>query len=83
MSDRSRRRPWLAALLAFTPFVYELAFVLEAGRAGVGSPWQHVLSTADLLLFVLCLVLAAIPALVAYRLTTGAFVPRIRARLGA
>lgn len=72
----------LAALLALTPFLYELAFVLEAGRAGVGSPWQHVLSVADLLLFVLFFALAAVPALVAYRLTTGPFVPRVRARLG-
>ncbi len=72
----------LATLLLLTPFVYELAFVVEASRAGVGSPWAHVLSTADLRLFVLCCVLAAVTTLVAYRLTSGSFLARARARLG-
>lgn len=68
----------LAGLLVLTPVVYELSFVAESGRPGVGSPWQHVLSTADLLLVVVFLVLAAVPALVAYRLTTGPFLARLR-----
>jgi hypothetical protein len=73
----------LAVLLAFTPFLYELAFLVESGRAGVGSPWRHVLSVADLALFVVFFALAAVPALAGYRLDTGPFLPRIRARLGA
>lgn len=71
----------LAAFVAATPFVYELSILLGGGYAGVGSPWQHVLSVTDLLFVLLFLVVAAVPALVAYRLTTGPFLPRIRRRL--
>lgn len=71
----------LAALVAVTPLLYELT-VLTAGRwAGVGSPRQHVLTVTDLLFVLAFWVVAAVPALVAYRLTTGPFLPRIRTRL--
>ena len=72
----------LGGLLALTPIVYELVFLLNSGRPGVGPVLEHYLSLADVLLFGVFWVLAAVPTLVAYRLTTGAFVPRIRARLG-
>ena len=67
----------LAAFLAVAPLLYELRLVV-----GVEAPLRHVLSLADLVVFVVFWVLAAVPALVANRVARGPFVPRVRARLG-
>jgi hypothetical protein len=72
----------LAALLAATPVFYELVFLLNSGRPGVGPVLEHYLSLADVILFAVFWLLAAVPTLVAYRLTTGPFVPRLRSRFG-
>lgn len=67
----------LAALLAVTPFLYELTVLVRAS-----SPLQHLLSVTDLVFVLLFWAVAAVPALVAYRVTTGPFIARIRARVG-
>lgn len=67
----------LAGLLALAPIVYELGTV-----AAVSDPLAHVLSLSDLLVVLLFWLLAAVPAIVAYRIATGPFVPRLRARIG-
>lgn len=72
----------LATFVAATPFVYELSVLLSGRFVAAGSPLRHVLTATDLLFVLLFLVVAAVPALVAYRLTTGPFVPRLRRRLG-
>jgi hypothetical protein len=56
----------LAALFALFPVAYELHTFTVTGMAGVGSPWTHVLSVSDLLVFVLFLAVAAVPALLAF-----------------
>ncbi|MFC6952929.1 hypothetical protein [Halorubellus litoreus] len=66
----------LAALLALAPVAYELPLLL-----GTATPLAHVLTTTDLLLFLAFLTLAAIPTLLGYRIATGPFLPRLRARL--
>jgi hypothetical protein len=68
----------LAALVALAPVAYELPILL-----GTDAPLAHVLTTTDLLLFAVFLAVAAVPALVGYRIHTGPFLPRIQARLGA
>lgn len=65
----------LAALVALTPLLYELTVLVRAA-----SPLQHVLSVTDLVFVLLFWLVAAVPALVAYRLTTGPLLARIRAR---
>lgn len=67
----------VAALLAVTPVVYELQVVVS-----VPAPQRHVLATSDLLLVVVLWVVAAVPAVVGYRLASGPFLPRLRERLG-
>lgn len=66
----------LAALIALLPFAYELPLLL-----GTDTPLAHVLTTTDLLLFLAFLTLAAAPTVIGYRIATGPFIPRIRARL--
>jgi uncharacterized membrane protein YhfC len=66
----------LSALLAVTPLLYELTVLTRATR-----PLQHVLSVTDLLFVLLFWVVAAIPALVAYRVTNGPLLAPLRARL--
>jgi hypothetical protein len=63
----------VAALLAAAPFAYELGTLVN-----VESPLQHLLSVADLLVFVVFWLLAAVPALVGYRIATGPFIERLR-----
>jgi len=67
----------VAALLAVTPIVYELQVLVS-----LPAPQRHVLATSDLLLVVVIWVVAAVPAVVGYRLASGPFVPRLRERLG-
>jgi hypothetical protein len=52
----------LAALVAVTPIVYELAWLGAGEFAGVGSITRHVLTPTDLLFVLVFLVLAAISA---------------------
>jgi hypothetical protein len=66
----------LAALLAIAPVFYELGLVVA-----VDQPLRHLLSVADLLVFVLFWIVAAVPALVANRIASGPFLARLRARL--
>ena len=66
----------VAALLAVGPFLYELGLVVN-----VDSPLRHVLSLADLVIFLVFWIVASIPALVANRLANGPLLPRLRARL--
>lgn len=68
----------LAALIALAPLGYELPYVL-----GTSDAVAHVLTTTDLLLVVVFLVLAAVPALLGYRLQTGPFLPRVRDRVSS
>lgn len=63
----------LAALVAVVPFVYELGLA-----ANVDDPLRHLLSVTDLLLFLAFWLLAAVPALVGYRVATGPFLRRLR-----
>jgi hypothetical protein len=56
----------LAALFALFPVAYELHVFTVTGMAGVDSPWAHVLTVSDLLVFVLFLAVAAVPALLAF-----------------
>ncbi|WP_255196262.1 hypothetical protein [Halorarius litoreus] len=65
----------LAALVVLTPLLYELTILLRAA-----NPLQHVLSVTDLVFVLLFWVVAAVPALVAYRLTTGPLLARLRSR---
>jgi len=67
----------LAALLAVAPFLYELGLVVN-----VDSPLRHVLSLADLLIFLFFWAIAALPALVGNRVANGPLLPRLRDRLG-
>lgn len=63
----------IAALLAFAPFAYELATLLN-----VDAPLRHLLSLADLLLFVVFWLVAAVPAIIGYRIASGPFLERVR-----
>lgn len=56
----------LAALLALFPVASELHVFTVTGMQGVASPWTHVLSVSDLLLFVLFFGLAAVPAVAGF-----------------
>lgn len=66
----------LAALVALVPVSYELWVLVS-----VDEPMRHVLATSDLVLLVAFWLLAAVVGLAGYRVSTGPFVPRIRARL--
>lgn len=66
----------MAALLAAAPFLYELGLFVN-----VNDPIPHLLSLADLIVFVVFWVVAAVPALVANRIANGPLVPRLRVRL--
>ena len=63
----------LAALVAVVPIVYELGLA-----AGVDDPLRHVLSVTDLLFVLAFWLLAAVPALVGYRIGSGPFLRRLR-----
>ena len=63
----------VAVLLAAAPFAYELVTLVT-----VEAPLRHLLSVADLLVFVVFWLLAAVPALVGYRIASGPFLPRLR-----
>lgn len=63
----------LAALVAAVPVVYELALA-----ANVEDPLRHLLSVTDLLFVLAFWLLAALPALVGYRVATGPFLRRLR-----
>jgi hypothetical protein len=63
----------LAALFALAPLTFELATVLN-----VDEPLRHVLSVTDLYVVLAFWLLAAVPAVVGYRVATGPFLPRIR-----
>lgn len=65
----------LAALVAVVPVVYELGLAVT-----VQDPLRHLLSTTDLLLFVVFFLVAAVPALVGYRIDRGLILPRFRNR---
>lgn len=65
----------LAALLALVPVSYELGVLTT-----VDQPGRHIVASSDLVLLVAWWLVAAIPALAAYRVTTGPFLPRVRAR---
>jgi hypothetical protein len=67
----------LAALLAVTPLLYELTVLTRATQ-----PLQHLLSVTDLLFVLLFWAVAAVPALVAVRVTNGPLLAPLRARLG-
>jgi hypothetical protein len=69
----------LAALIALTPIAMELHILTVAEMEGVGSPTQHVLAVSDLLVTLLFLVIATVPAVAALLLQNG---DTIRARLG-
>lgn len=58
----------LAVLLAVTPVFLDLPFLLAASRYGVATPWAFVARAADLVMLVVFLLLAAIPAGIARRL---------------
>lgn len=58
----------LAALLAATPVFMNLPFLLAAGRYGVGQPAAFTVRLADALVLVVFLIVAAVPAGVAWRL---------------
>lgn len=56
----------LAVFIAVTPVILDLAFVLAADSYGVANPWSFVLTMADLLFLVVFVLLALIPAGIAY-----------------
>lgn len=62
----------LAVFIALTPVVLDLAFVLAADQHGIENPWPFVLSLADLLFLVVFVLLALIPAGIAYAVTRRA-----------
>jgi len=63
----------LAAVAAVAPLVYELGLVVS-----VDQPLRHVLSVADLLVVLSFWVVAAVPAVVGYRVASGPFLARVR-----
>ena len=65
----------LAALVAAIPIVYELGLA-----ASVDDPLRHLLSVTDLLFVLAFWLLAAVPALVGYRIAGGPFLERFRRR---
>jgi hypothetical protein len=67
----------VAAMVAVAPMVYELGVV-----ATVDAPLRHVLGASDLLVLLVFWLVAAVPAIVGYRLTSGPFLPRVRALIG-
>lgn len=67
----------VGAMIAVAPIVYELGVV-----ATVDAPLRHVLGPSDLLLVLVFWLLAAVPAIVGYRLTSGPLLPRLRALVG-
>lgn len=66
----------VAALFAVAPFLFELGTAVN-----VDEPLRHVLSVTDLLVVAVFWVLAAVPAVIGYRVATGPFIPRIRGRV--
>jgi biotin transporter BioY len=64
----------IAALVAVIPVVYQLRLAVT-----VQDPLRHLVSTTDLLLVVGFWVVAAVPALIGYRLDRG---PILARRLG-
>lgn len=62
----------LAALVALTPVMLDLAFVLAADPYGIADPWPFVLSLADLLFLVVFVLLALLLAGVAFVLNRRA-----------
>lgn len=52
----------LSALLVLTPIIFNLAFVLDAGRYGISDVAGFVLTISDLVFVLVFAVLAAIPA---------------------
>ena len=66
----------LAALVAAIPIAFELGLA-----ASVDDPLRHVLSVTDLLFVLAFWLLAAVPGLVGYRISTGPFLPRLRGML--
>ncbi|MEF8838767.1 MAG: hypothetical protein V5A18_04600 [Haloarculaceae archaeon] len=67
----------LATLLAVAPFLYELGLIVA-----VDSPLRHVLSLADLVIFLVFWVVAVVPALVGNRVANGPLLPQVWARIG-
>lgn len=61
-----------AALVAVVPIVYELGLAVT-----VQDPVSHLLSTTDILLVVVFWLVAAVPALVGYRIDRGPILPRL------
>lgn len=56
----------LAALLALTPIVMELHVLTVTEMQGVGTAAQHVLTMSDLVVTLVFLVIAAVPAAMAF-----------------
>lgn len=50
----------LAALLALTPVILNLVFVVDSSRYGVANPWPAVLTIADLVFLVVFVVFALV-----------------------
>lgn len=67
----------IAALIAVAPIIYELGVL-----ATVDAPLRHVLSPSDLLLVLVFWLLAAVPAVVGYRIASGPVLSRLRALVG-
>jgi hypothetical protein len=56
----------VATLVVLTPIVFLVPILLSGSRPGFGSPTQFVLNVSDLQVFVVFLLVAAVPALVGY-----------------
>lgn len=63
----------IAALVAAVPIVYELGLAVS-----VDDPLRHLASVTDLLFVLAFWLLAAIPAVVGYRVASGPFIERLR-----
>lgn len=60
----------LAALLVATPVFLNLPFLLSAGAYDVANPTAFTMRLADLILLVVFVLLAGVPAVVAWRLSS-------------
>lgn len=56
----------LAVFIVLTPVILDLAFVLAANTYGIDNPWPFVLSLSNLLFLLVFILLALIPAGIAY-----------------